>query len=306
MSSAVADVLHENEVPVDDIVVRRLLGEQFLEWSTLPLERVATPGSDHVLYRLGRELVVRLPRKEGVDPQIDKEQTWLPRLAPLVSCALPTPVAKGKPSRMYPFSWSVYTWLGGETPPEGMAASELARDLARFVATLQSVDLPGGPAHGSENFGRGEPLARRDAATRAAIAELDEVVDVRAVAAAWEHALAAPVWEGPPVWLHGDLTTENILARDGRLAAVLDFGCLGVGDPACDLMVAWSLMTPEDREVFRTEVGVDEATWARGRGWALSTALIALPYYGETHPPRASNARYRIAEVLRDLDGVAA
>ena len=303
MPAAVADVLHENEVPVDDIVVRRLLGAQFPEWATLPLERVATPGSDHVLYRLGSDLVVRLPRKEGVESQIDKERTWLPRLAPLVPCALPAPVAKGGPSRMYPFSWSVYTWLGGENPSEGVPAPELARDLARFVTTLQSVDLPGGPVPGSENFGRGEPLARRDAATRAAIAQLDGLLDARSVTAAWEHALGMPVWEGRPVWLHGDLTTENILVRGGRLAAVVDFGCLGVGDPACDLMVAWSLMTPQDRQVFRGEVGVDEATWARGRGWALSTALIALPYYGKTHPPRAANARYRIAEVLADLSG---
>jgi aminoglycoside phosphotransferase (APT) family kinase protein len=305
MQAAVADVLHENEVPVDDIVVRRLLGQQFPKWATLPLERVATPGSDHVLYRLGRDHVVRLPRKEGVDSQIDKERTWLPRLAPLVSCALPTPVAKGKPSRMYPFSWSVYTWLDGEIPTEGVAAPELARDLARFVTTLESLDLPGGPAPGNENFGRGEPLARRDAATRAAIAQLAEHVDVPTVTAAWEDALNTPAWEGRSVWLHGDLTTENILVRDGRLAAVLDFGCLGVGDPACDLMVAWSLMTAEDRKVFRAEVGVDEQTWARGRGWALSTALIALPYYDQTHPPRAANARYRIAEALGDLSGEA-
>ena len=303
MPGAVADVLHENEVPVDDIVVRRLLGEQFPEWATLSLERVATPGSDHVLYRLGRDLVVRLPRKEGVESQIDKERTWLPRLAPLVSCALPAPVARGGPSRMYPFSWSVYTWIDGENPPEGMPGPELARDLARFVSALQSVDLPRGPALDSENFGRGQPLARRDAATRAAIAQLEGAVDGRAVTAAWEHALAATVWEGRPVWLHGDLTTENILVREGRLAAVVDFGCLGVGDPACDLMVAWSLMTPQDRQVFRDEVGVDDETWARGRGWALSTALIALPYYAATHPPRAANARYRIAEVLRDLSG---
>jgi len=206
---------------------------------------------------------------------------------------------------MYPFSWSIYTWLDGEIPTEGIAAPELAQDLARFVTTLQSLDFPGGPAPGSENFGRGEPLARRDAATRAAIAQLAGLVDVPAVTAAWEDALNTPAWEGRPVWLHGDLTTENILVRDGRLAAVLDFGCLGVGDPACDLMVAWSLMTAEDRRVFRAEVGVDDETWARGRGWALSTALIALPYYDQTHPPRAANARYRIAEALGDLSGEA-
>jgi aminoglycoside phosphotransferase (APT) family kinase protein len=302
-TAAVADVLHANEVPVDDIVVRRLLGAQFPEWSTLPLERVATPGSDHVLYRLGRDLVVRLPRKEGVESQIDKERAWLPRLAPLVPCALPTPVAKGEPSRMYPFSWSVYTWLDGDNPLEGVPGLELARDLARFVRVLQSVDSTDAPTHGDENFGRGEPLARRDAATRTAIVQLAGVIDVRAVTAAWADALGAAVWDGRPVWVHGDLTQENILVRDGRLAAVLDFGCLGAGDPACDLMVAWSVMAARDRNVFRAEVGVDDETWARGRGWALSTALIALPYYGETHAPRAANARYRIAEVLGDLSG---
>jgi len=299
--TAVAERLHANEVAIDESLVRALLTEQFTEWARLPIERVPAPGSDHVLYRLGEELVVRLPRKEGVDAQVDKERTWLPRLEPLLPHAVPTPVARGGPVETYPFSWSVYRWLEGANPPHGIESTELAIDLARFVAALQFIDTEGGPRAGEQNFGRGEPLARRDRRTRAAIAELTGIVDVNAVTMAWEHALGATPCNGRPSWVHGDLTPENLLVRDGRLAAVIDFGCLGVGDPACDLMVAWSVLAGEARRAFRAELDVDDAAWARARGWALSTALIALPYYAATHPPRAANARYRIAEVLADL-----
>ncbi len=300
---AVALRLHENEVAIDDALVRGLLAEQLPEWVGPPLERVRTPGSDHVLYRLGDELVVRLPRKEGVEEQVDKERQWLPRLAPLLPHAVPVPLAKGEPSASYPFSWSVYGWLDGVSPPDGVDSRELAIDLAGFVTALQEIDASDGPPAGEQNFGRGEPLALRDERTRAAIAELDGIVDVPGVTAAWENALAAPPWQAPPVWVHGDLTPENLLVHDDRLAAVIDFGCLGVGDPACDLMVAWTVLAGEARTAFHSEVGADDATWARARGWALSTALIALPYYAETHPPRAANARFRIAEVVAELRG---
>jgi aminoglycoside phosphotransferase (APT) family kinase protein len=301
--AAVADRLHANEVATNEAVVRGLLADQFPEWAHLPIERVPALGSDHVLYRLGGELVVRLPRKEGVEEQVDKERKWLPRLGPLLPHAVPVPVAKGRPSANYPFAWSVYRWLDGVNPRDGVVARRLAVDLARFVVALQSIATDDGPPAGDQNFGRGEPLARRDERTRAAIVELDGMVDTRAVTAAWEDALAAPAWQGRPVWVHGDLTTENLLVREGRLAAVIDFGCLGVGDPACDLMVAWTVLAGEARRVLRAELGVDEATWARARGWALSTGLIALPYYATTHPPRAANARYRIAEVIADVRG---
>ena len=297
----VAPVLHANEVAIDDGLVRRLLGDQFPHWAYLPLERVPVPGSDHVVYRLGAELVVRLPRKDGVDAQVDKEWQWLPRLAPHLPCAVPVPVGRGRPSSAFPFSWSIYRWLDGETPRDGVDAPHLAVDLARFVAALHRIDTAGGPPAGEQNFGRGGPLHSRDAPTRTAIERLERAVDVDAVTAAWEDALRAPPWRGSPTWVHGDLMPENLLVRKGRLAAVLDFGCLGVGDPACDVLVAWSLLTGEARHVFRAELDVDEATWARGRGWALSTALIALPYYDMTHPPRAANARFLIAEVLGDL-----
>ena len=299
--SAVAPTLHADEVPSDEHLVRRLLAAQFPEWSGLPVQRHGTTGSDHALYRLGDELVVRMPRKAWVDLQVDKEREWLPRLAPHLPAAVPEPLAKGRPGEGFPFWWSVYRWLDAQDPPaEGVDDPVLAAELGQFVVALRSLDTAGGPIAGPQNFGRGVALEIRDEATRRAITQLEGEFGVAAITAAWEDALRAPVWDGPPVWVHGDLTPENILVRDGRLAAVIDWGCMGMGDPAVDVMAAWSIFPAAARQAFRDAAAVDDATWARGRGWALSTALIALPYYGETHPPRAANARFRIREVLAD------
>jgi aminoglycoside phosphotransferase (APT) family kinase protein len=297
----VAAVLHANEVPSDEHLVRRLVAAQFPEWAGLSVRRHPATGSDHVQYRLGDELVVRMPRKAGVDHQVDKEREWLPRLAPHLPVAVPEPVAKAEPGEMYPFSWSVYRWIDAEdAPAEGLDDAALARDLAEFTSALRAVDAAAGPGAGRENFGRGSPLVLRDEPTRMAIAEIADEVDVDAVRAAWERALVAPAWAGEPMWLHGDLTPENIQLREGRLAAVIDWGCLGLGDPAVDLMAAWSIVVGDARQAFREAAGIDDAMWDRARGWALSTAVIALPYYAETHPPRAANARVRIREVLAD------
>jgi aminoglycoside phosphotransferase (APT) family kinase protein len=293
--------VHPNEVDTDVSLIRRLLADQFPQWATLPIAHVPSAGTDHVLYRLGDDMVARLPRKEGVDEQVDKEREWLARLAPFVPAELPIPLAKGMPGAGYPFSWSVYRWLEGENPGfEGVDDPSLAMDLARFVTALRRIDATGGPPAGAQNFYRGAPLAERDRPTRTAIAELEGIVDTAAATAAWEQALRAPSWPGPWAWIHGDLTPENLLIRGSRLAAVIDFGCLGVGDPACDLMVGWTLLSADARNVFRAALDVDNAAWSRGRGWALSTGLIALPYYKDTNPARAANARYRIREVLAD------
>jgi aminoglycoside phosphotransferase (APT) family kinase protein len=299
--TAVAARLHADEVPSDEQLVQRLVSAQFPQWAGRPVRRHETTGSDHVQYRLGDDLVVRMPRKAGVDRQVDKERFWLPRLAPSLSAAIPEPVAKGAPGEGFPFSWSVYRWLeADDAPAEGVDDATLAHELARFAVELRRIDPAGGPAPSPSNFGRGEPLAIRDEPTRFAIRELAGEIDTRAVTAAWEAALRAPLWTAEPVWVHGDLAPENILLREGRLAAVIDWGCLGVGDPAVDVMAAWAILCGDARDVFRRAAEVDDDTWARGRGWALSTALIALPYYGETHPPRAANARFRIREVLAD------
>jgi aminoglycoside phosphotransferase (APT) family kinase protein len=299
--------MHPDELPIDGALVRRLLAAQFPEWADLPLKPFPSAGSDNAMYRLGDDMVVRLPRRSGRTVEsLDKECLWLPRLAPRLPLAVPLPLAKGVPAEGYPCRWAVYRWLEGETATiERLAdARQTATDLAAFLAALQRIDPTGGPPPpGEHNFFRGVPLAMRDEAVRGAIAALDGEMDVGAVCAAWEAALEAPEWEGPPVWIHGDFCDGNLLVERGRLSAVIDWGGLAVGDPACDLMVAWSFLPTDAREVFRTALSVDDATWARGRGWALSVALIALPYYWTTNPVRVAYSWHRIGEVLADHQG---
>jgi aminoglycoside phosphotransferase (APT) family kinase protein len=295
--------MHHDELDTDAGLVRRLLAEQFPHWANLPIEAVHPLGTDNANYRLGEEMLVRLPRRERTVGTLEKERRWLPRVAPLLPLAVPLPLGEGVPAAGYPFPWSVYTWLEGEnaTVERITDARRFATDLAQFVAALQSIDPMGGPAPGVHNFFRGEPLARRDETTRAAIAFLAREIDADAVTAAWEAALRAPDWKRSPVWVHGDLDTRNLLVERGRLCAVIDFGSLGVGDPACDVMVAWKVLSADTRELFRTALSVDEATWARGRGWALSQALIALAYYmPETNAVLVHEARRWLAEVLAD------
>jgi aminoglycoside phosphotransferase (APT) family kinase protein len=248
-------------------------------------------------------MVVRLPRIRRATATLDKEIRWLPRLAPLLPLAIPAVLVVGKPADSYPFAWSVYSWLEGETATLDRIADrrEAARDLAQFVAAVQRVDPTGGPPPGQHNASRGVPLAMRDDSTRAAISSLTGRIDVDAVTAAWEASLRAPGWRGTPVWFHGDLDSRNMLVERGRLSAVIDWGCLGVGDPACDVMVAWKLLSADTRDIFRVELSVDRATWVRARGWALSQALIALSYYTvDTNAVLVLEAQRWMAEVLAD------
>jgi aminoglycoside phosphotransferase (APT) family kinase protein len=289
--------MHADEVHTDAHLVRRLLARQFPRWADLPLAPVASAGTDNALYRLGSNLVVRLPRIHWAVDDVHKEQRWLPILAPLLPVAIPTPVALGGPAEGYPWSWSVYEWLDGAPPVVGAIPdpAALAADLAHFVRTLQSIDPAGGPP-----AGRGIPLANRDDQTRAAVAALGDLIDGDAAAAVWKSALAAEPWTAPPVWLHADLAPGNLLLRNGRLGAVIDFGALGIGDPACDLIVAWNLLPAEVRAEFRRALSVDDATWQRGRGWALSIAAVAFAYYRQTNPPLADRSRFVIAELIAD------
>jgi len=299
--------MHADEVDTDVSLVGRLLAAQFPEWAGLSIEPVRSCGTDNALYRLGHDLVVRLPRRERDSGTLEKERRWLPRLAPLLPLAVPVPLGEGTPAEGYPFAWSVYRWLKGEdaTVERVTDLSRLATDLAQFVAALQRIDPTGGPYPGEHNAFRGVPLATRDAPTRAAIVSLRGAVDVSAVTAVWESALQAPEWEHPPVWIHGDLDSRNLLVEEGRLSAVIDFGCLGVGDPACDVMVAWKVLSADTREIFRTALSVDEATWARARGWALSQALMALSYYTlETNPVLIREAQRWMDDVLAERTSI--
>ena len=293
--------MHADELDVDVSLVRGLLAAQFPEWAELPLEPVRPLGTDNANFRLGDEMVVRLPRRPRTSVTLQKERRWLPRLAPHLPIAVPKPLAEGVPADGYPFAWSVYGWLPGENATVGpiVGFGRLARDLARFIAALQRIDPSDGPPPGEHNFFRGEPLAARDETTRAAIASLAGEVDARALTAAWDDVLAMVAWQRPPVWIHGDLDARNLLVENGRLSAVLDFGSLGVGDPACDVMVAWKLLPPDARQVFRAELAIDDETWARGRGWALSQAVGALAYYtDETNAVLVREARRWLAAVV--------
>ncbi len=298
--------MHVGEVETDVSLVRRLLAAQFPQWADLPIAPVHSAGTDNAIYRLGDDMAVRLPRIHWATGQGDKEQRWLPRLAPLLPLAIPVPLAQGTPAEGYPWHWSVYRWLAGETATINRIAGlrQAASDLAQFIAALQRIDPKGGPLAVDHNL-RGVPLVMRDTSTREAIAALHSMIDGDAVTTAWEAALQAPEWDRTPVWFHGDLLPGNLLVERGRLSAVIDFGGLGVGDPACDLMIAWALFSGESREVFRAALAVDDATWARGRGHALSWALVFIPYYLHTNPAGVSVARHTINEVLADHKRVA-
>lgn len=287
--------MHADEPDIDADLVERLITAQFPHWAGLPVERVDSAGTSNAMYRLGDELVVRLPRIPGSAGDMAKEYRWLPRLAPVLPVAIPVPLGLGVPAEGFPWPWSVYRWLEGGTPAIGRIAEPalLARDLAEFIAALHRID----PAEGPASY-RSEPLSARDNATRGAIGELPALVDTEAATGAWESALRAPAGPGPAVWIHADLQPGNVLVADGRLSAVIDFGCLGLGDPAVDLIAAWYLLPAEARGVFRAALEADDAAWERGRGWALSIALSELRYYRETNPVMATTAHHVIHEVL--------
>jgi aminoglycoside phosphotransferase (APT) family kinase protein len=293
--------MHIDEVPTDSGLVRRLLAAQFPQWADLPLAPVPSAGTDNAIYRLGDDLAVRLPRIHWATGQVAKERAWLPKLAPLLPLQLPVQLAVGEPGAAYPYQWAIYRWLPGEHATSAPLADPplAARDLAAFILALQQIDPTGGPLATEHNL-RGVPLALRDAATRAAIAAMGNLVDAELATRVWEAALRAPPWEREPVWFHGDLLPGNLLVVDGRLSAVIDWSGLGVGDPACDLMCAWALFSGESREAFRAALGVDDATWDRARGQALSQAVIFVPYYLHTNPVGVASARRMITALLAD------
>jgi aminoglycoside phosphotransferase (APT) family kinase protein len=263
---------------IDAAVAARLVAAQFPEWADLPVVPVEQPGWDNRTFRLGDTMTVRLPTAAGYMVSVGKEHTWLPRLAPQLPLPIPVPLALGAPDDGYPWPWSVRRWIDGHVSSRERIRDlvAFARDLAAFLVALQRIDPTGGPAAGVHSFYRGASLRVYDAETRAAIRTLGSRIDSRAATEAWEAALAA-TWTGTPVWFHGDVAAGNLLLDDhGDLAAVIDFGTSGVGDPACDLVIAWTLLEGESRAEFRRLVPADDSMWARGRGWALWKALIMI------------------------------
>lgn len=293
--------LHDDEVVSTPDLVRRLIAEQFPRWAHLPVTTGPAGGTDHHLFRLGDELLVRMPKIGWAQEQAGSDARWLPHLAPHLPLRLPVPEAVGEPGEGFPFRWSVTPWLDGRSPVVGELGTTAARQLGEFVAALRMVSTDGGPV--KEGTSRGVPLARLDDDVRAAIAESGTRIDGRAVTKAWDQALAArPASDG--YWIHGDLLPGNLLADGGRMTAVIDWGGVGVGDPAADLIPAWTQFTGAERAAFRVSAtdgltDPDDA-WERGRGWVLVQAVIALPYYWDRWPAFARGSQERIAAVLAD------
>ncbi len=269
--------MHDDELEIDQALVRRLIAEQFPDWARLPLSRVEPAGTDNAIFRLGDELSVRLARREGPTKPGGKEFEWLPKLTPLLPLEAPVPVAQGRPAAGYPWYWDIHKWVEGETlSVKEIDEVQAAKDLAVFIAVLRGLDSAGAPP------GRGKPLRELDRSFEHWLPKFQG--DPRVVGE-WKRALATPVWDGPAVWQHGDLDARNWLVRGGRISGVIDCGGLGVGDPAVDVMVAWKLHSSEARDAFREALPTDDATWERARGWVIWQSVAALAYYTPKNNP---------------------
>jgi aminoglycoside phosphotransferase (APT) family kinase protein len=281
---------------IDDSLVRALLDEQFPPWSHLPLRRVEPGGNDHRIFRLGHDLSVRLPSAPGYVPQVRKEQIWLPRLTGGVPLPIPEVRGAGRPTSIFPAPWSIYGWMAGEPASAGGVAdwAQFASDLAHFLAGLHTVDPTGGPPPGLHSAFRGGPVGHWDDEVRDLLPRVEgrerDIAD-----GIWRDALAA-TFTGPAVWFHGDVSLGNLLVRRGRLAAVIDFGCSGVGDPACDTVFRWTAPSEAARVQFASDYATDEGTWARGRGWALWKGLIML----SNKPPEQARFARHVLDLLFD------
>lgn len=289
------------QLVINESLVQRLVTIQFPQWKDLSIQPIIPGGWDNKTFRLGKHMVVRMPSSKDYVAQVEKEHRWLPKLAPLLPLPIPVPLAMGEPAEGYPWKWSVYRWLEGETAASSQIAnpSEFARSLAQFLIALQRIDSTNGPLPGPHSFYRGGSLSNYDSETRKAILALKDKIDVNTATEIWESALATK-WHGSPVWVHGDVSAGNLLVQKGRLSGVIDFGQLAVGDPACDLVIAWTLLKGNSREIFRTMLPLDAGTWARARAWTLWKSLVVGANFTNPNNTEAAQCWRIIDEVLAD------
>ncbi len=287
-------------------VARQLIATQFPDWSHLPIGAVQSTGTDNHLLRLGDDMVIRLPAVEPAAQHAQREARWLPWFAQQLrhesSLELPAPIAVGQPDTTFPWPFAICRWLVGNdartAPPADQPAA--AQLLAGFVLALRTLPTDGAPRPGKTNVGRGCDLVLRDKAVRHSIEELAklELIEPAPVLRCWQDALNAATWANPPLWHHGDLHAGNLLTRNGRLTAVIDWGLMAAGDPAVDLLPAWYVFDRAGRDAYRHTLNTDDASWQRGRGWALSMALIAWPYYLHSNPTVAEESALVVGRLL--------
>ena len=292
----------DDRIVVSTEQVRALVGSQFPQWAGLNIRPVELSGWDNRSFRLGNEMLIRMPSAARYVAQVEKEHRWLPALAPLLPFPISAPLALGQPGQGYPFRWSVYRWLEGEPLARGLDRvdlSTIAVDVAAFLRALHGVDASDGPPAGAHNFHRGGSLSVYDGEAKASAVRLADEVDQALAMEIWQLALSSH-WRKQGVWVHGDIAEGNLLVKDGRLSAVIDFGSSGVGDPSSDLILAWNVLDAESRAVFRQALELDEATWQRGRGWALWKAFIVLDAERGRNDKMAEWSRRTIREVFAD------
>ncbi len=293
--------MDDNKIVINIETVRKLIADQFPEWKDLSISAVASSGWDNKTFHLGNSMLIRMPSALRYASQVEKEQKWLPKLAPLLPLQIPVPLAMGIPSNGYPWKWSIYAWLEGDTAATGHIVDlcDFATSLGQFLIALQNIDVKNGPTAGLHSFYRGGSLTNYDMQTRNAILALKSKIDVDIATEIWENAVTT-TWKNPPVWVHGDISAGNLLVKDGKLSGVIDFGQLSIGDPSCDLAIAWTLFNGKSREAFRKTLSLDSETWARGRAWALWKALITAADL--TSPSNAESVKcwHIIDEVISD------
>lgn len=293
--------MNHNQPTIDLTLVQKLIAAQFPKWHHLSIRPVKQSGWDNKTFHLGDDMLIRMPTAAVYALQVEKEHDWLPKLAPCLPLPIPTPLALGKPMEGYPWSWSIYRWIEGETASSMpiVDLEDFAIALAEFLVALQNIDTTNGPLSGLHSFYRGGLLSTYDQETRQAIETLKHQLDVNTAIRVWETALST-TWSYPPVWVHGDISAGNLLIYKDRLSAVIDFGQLCIGDPACDLTIAWTLFKNLNRKAFQAHLPLDEGTWARGRGWALWKALIAAAGFIPTQNLESVRCWEIIEEVLTD------
>jgi aminoglycoside phosphotransferase (APT) family kinase protein len=269
--------VEKKEIDINVALVERLIASQFPQWANLKISPVKNAGWDNRTFHLGDAMSVRLPSAEGYTPQAEKEQFWLPVLEPRLPLPIPKLMAKGVPDENFPWKWGIYRWIEGETADIKVIKdlNAFAKTLANFLQILQEIDTTGGPVAGQHSAFRGASLLIYAEETVTTIDKLKNVIDADLATSIWEDAISTQ-YKNLPVWFHGDVASGNLIVQEGELSAVIDFGCCGIGDPACDLTIAWTLLSGESRAIFRSELNTDDGTWARGRGWALWKALITF------------------------------